>query len=399
MYRDLECQHHLVQERNDLRPDIPGLTPVGFERWVTLLIQAHPEEEYKRLQKTVLDMPISNPDDKKERFPKEISRRLFPSLEDRKTRDRLEKSMSEHAKIEIPRQPNLDPPTINRAESITITDPNYILPNLDRERKPSYRPEANLNIDPSYVPPASERERKQSHRSEADIVEESSYIPPSLERERKPYSNIPTESAIDDTNPVPSVPQPIERERKPYTSQPGGGRKHEDDLRAREGGKGGRSDSAARARTIPVGSSTPRPTDAAVPDLHPLSRASTNARRHRSPSFSAANNDFRRSDSDVRGYHPTMQSSSIPNSEGFEEDPRRYVREADIKRGDRARRVAEEDTRGYSESPNTRTRYDRDGNAPTRGSSIHEDDYYRGGGRATGNGYDYSQAYGGSTYR
>ena len=78
MYRDLSCQHHLVQERYDERPDIPGLTPVGFERWVTLLIQAHPEEEFERLQKAVLEMPISNPDDKKERFPKEISRRLFP---------------------------------------------------------------------------------------------------------------------------------------------------------------------------------------------------------------------------------------------------------------------------------------------------------------------------------
>jgi len=34
---------------------------------MTLLIKAYPEEEYKRLRKAVLDMPISNPD-KKERF-------------------------------------------------------------------------------------------------------------------------------------------------------------------------------------------------------------------------------------------------------------------------------------------------------------------------------------------
>ena len=47
MYRNLRCQHHLIQERDDQRPNISGLTPVGFERWVTLLIRAYPEEEYR----------------------------------------------------------------------------------------------------------------------------------------------------------------------------------------------------------------------------------------------------------------------------------------------------------------------------------------------------------------
>ncbi|KAL8871114.1 MAG: hypothetical protein Q9174_002988 [Haloplaca sp. 1 TL-2023] len=44
------------------------------------------------------------------------------------------------------------------------------------------------------------------------------YAPSKIERERKPYSSIPTESAIDDTDPTP-VPasKPIERERKPYS--------------------------------------------------------------------------------------------------------------------------------------------------------------------------------------
>ena len=32
---------------------------------MTLLVKAYPEEEYKRLQKAVLDMPISNLDEKK----------------------------------------------------------------------------------------------------------------------------------------------------------------------------------------------------------------------------------------------------------------------------------------------------------------------------------------------
>ena len=61
IYKDLKYPHPLVQENYDRIPDTPGLTPVGFERWATLLIQAHPEEEFERLQKAVPKMPISNP--------------------------------------------------------------------------------------------------------------------------------------------------------------------------------------------------------------------------------------------------------------------------------------------------------------------------------------------------
>lgn len=99
MYRNLECEHHLLQGRYEEKPNIPGLTPFGFERWVTLFIQAHPDKEFERLRKAVLAMPISNPDDEKERFPKEISRRLFPGHEDRKVRTRIEGSMSERAAV------------------------------------------------------------------------------------------------------------------------------------------------------------------------------------------------------------------------------------------------------------------------------------------------------------
>lgn len=109
MYRDLECQHHLVQARNDQKPDIPGLTPVGFERWMTLLIQAHPEEEYRRLQKAVLDIPTSNPD-KKERLPKGISRRLFPQSEDRGIREHVEYVIAKHADIQLPERLNRNEP-------------------------------------------------------------------------------------------------------------------------------------------------------------------------------------------------------------------------------------------------------------------------------------------------
>ena len=116
MYRDLRCQHHLVQERNNQKPDIPGLTSVGFERWMTLLIQAHLEEEYGRLRKAVLNMPISNPD-KKERFSKDISRRLFPQHKERGVREHVEWAIAKHADIQLPRSLNRNKSQSHRATS------------------------------------------------------------------------------------------------------------------------------------------------------------------------------------------------------------------------------------------------------------------------------------------
>ena len=68
---------------------------------MTLFIQAHLEEEYRRLRKAVLNMPISNPD-KRERFSKEISRRLFPQHEDLGIREHVEYAIAKHADIQLP---------------------------------------------------------------------------------------------------------------------------------------------------------------------------------------------------------------------------------------------------------------------------------------------------------
>ncbi|KAI5270310.1 hypothetical protein E4T47_06280 [Aureobasidium subglaciale] len=79
IYRDLRCQHHFVQLGNHSTPDIPALTPDGFNQFMTVLIQAHPAMEYERLAKAVVDMPISNADNPKERFPKQLSRDIIGS--------------------------------------------------------------------------------------------------------------------------------------------------------------------------------------------------------------------------------------------------------------------------------------------------------------------------------
>ncbi|EOD46420.1 hypothetical protein UCRNP2_6867 [Neofusicoccum parvum UCRNP2] len=89
MYRDLRCSHHLVQEKTDEVPNTPALTPAGFRMWMTLMIQGHPDIEFARLAKAVMHMPISNADDIKERFPKELPRRLFPRIANLQTRQRF----------------------------------------------------------------------------------------------------------------------------------------------------------------------------------------------------------------------------------------------------------------------------------------------------------------------
>ena len=406
MYRDLECSHHLVQERYDDRPDIPGLTPIGFEKWVTLLIQAHPELEFERLQKTVLEMPISNPDDKKERFPKEISRRLFPGHEDRRIRDRIDDAISEHAAVDLPRHPSREESHIQAQPDVSPQKPlNPEFPGHKHDI-PDPIPHRASVVEQNSAP--------QSHRASVafDLPPNSG---PSIERERKPYSNIPTDSAIDDTNapmPPPSNPISIERERKPYSAAPGGGKNYEDEARrestkprsesvATPAHKPGRSDSTARARPIP--SNTTRPVEIPKPELHHHRAPSNAGRRRRSPSFSrGSTNDFRRSDGDIRGYQPSSYQPSasvpgaIPPAETVfdESDTRRYFEKNARDRAERARRQAEEDVRNYGESPRR-----HDGPVPRRGDYVNDEDYYRAGGRSNGHGYDYAQPHGGYVYR
>ena len=102
LLREVGVEHHLVQIRLNERPDVPGLTPRGFERWASLMIQIHPEKEFQRLQKAVLNMPISNPDNKRERFPKELPRRLIPETPDFVLREEVDQFIMEHCAVDLP---------------------------------------------------------------------------------------------------------------------------------------------------------------------------------------------------------------------------------------------------------------------------------------------------------
>ena len=172
MFQKLLCHHHLVQDRYDRVPTVPGLTPLGFDGFMTCLIQAHPDTEYERLAKAVMKMPISNADNKSERFPKELSRRLLPPKANIQAEQRLISSLGHEP---------------------------YVFSIL--------RGGANMPPPPSNPPP------NQMNN----------------ERERKPYSQSSQQSnAFDDEDLNGPPPVQIERQRKPYTAREGAGKQYED---------------------------------------------------------------------------------------------------------------------------------------------------------------------------
>ncbi|KAI8960522.1 hypothetical protein F5Y11DRAFT_349453 [Daldinia sp. FL1419] len=80
-FTDLDCQYHLVQLDSYSRPRVPALTPIGFVQYFTTCILAHPDEEFRRLDKIVADVQlVINPsiDGEPERLPRQLFRSQFP---------------------------------------------------------------------------------------------------------------------------------------------------------------------------------------------------------------------------------------------------------------------------------------------------------------------------------
>lgn len=267
MYRKLLCQQHLIQKQSHEAPSIPGLTPIGFETFMTCMIQAHPDTEFERLAKAVQEMPISNADNKSERFPKKLSRRLLPEKPNKQAEQRLISSLSH--------EPELVPP---EREAFAMPPPP---------------PEPPLQ---SYV----------------------------HERERKPYSQSSQQSQAvygEDEDDLPPA-MPIERERKPYSAKEGMGKRYEtEDDRDRvydRDGRPYRQDQPVR-RSSRAGSGYSTATDPMnIPFANrshrmsagppPAGHSWSNFTR-RSPT---AQNGFARSDPfDVGGISPSQYASNL----------------------------------------------------------------------------------------
>jgi hypothetical protein len=400
MYREIEAEHHLVQDKLNERPDIPGLTPRGFETWATLLLKAHPDQEFERMARTALDMPISNPDEKKERFPKELSRRLFPARPDTELAYNLQKAISAHCNVTFgPRPVNATDSHSRAAQSGQAADESTPKPSL-RPAPESKDPVNNVNnVTQSHPAPSA----------------------PSIERQRQPYSGATSdggEGVVEEEAENMSTPQPIERERKPYVAAPGGGKNH-DNLDKSNAAHEPRQPPVPQAVNLARSDSSQAPgwaNDMPGPNTNPVAihqRAAApppvempEARRHRSnstyhrdqprsgrnrsPSMTkdnASSSYARRSEADALhtpSFHPPYSASEHP------EDTRRY-KEYELQRerlaNDRydAARMAAYDPRERDRDRERETRPRMQSvsaarNPPSYSSSVpstDDEDYYR----------------------
>ncbi|KAL2414123.1 hypothetical protein ABEF95_013814 [Exophiala dermatitidis] len=334
MYREIGAQHHLVQEKLSERPDIPGLTPQGFETWATLLLKAHPDQEFERLAKTALNMPISNPENRRERFPKELSRRLFPGHPDQEIAGRLQRAMSTHCNVSLPPQ-----------QSGTTEDSH-------RAPYPNQPSEADTSQKGSQRPP---REEKAPTTNAAQTSPALSQEAP--ERQRQPQADPQVNGASATTEGESAdraVPLQIERERKPYSAAPGGGKTYDNfdkppgseskpaytpgppqqevkPARSNSVHGGSRSGDNSKHTPAPIAiHQRPPPPPLEVPEMRrhrsnsSYHRDQPRAGRHRSPSMAketGSSSFMRRSDADI-----AYGSPSHPSYFGTDpyDDARRY---------------------------------------------------------------------------
>jgi hypothetical protein len=188
------------------------------------MIQAYPDTEYQRITKAVLDMPISNADNVKERFPKELPRRMFPTSENIQAQQRCAASLSAEGAGPLRKAPSFPPPP----------------------------PKVDLDTPG-----------------------------PSLERERSPYSGQPDGKCPDKESDHDTGFVPIERQRKPYAATPSGGKIYDDLSQSTDSASSSSPRRRAQSNANPS-QWAPPPVDTYDQQPH---RSST--RRTRSPSSSA----------------------------------------------------------------------------------------------------------------
>ncbi|KAK7635879.1 hypothetical protein IWX47DRAFT_783921 [Phyllosticta citricarpa] len=269
-------------------PNIPALTPEGFKQWMTLMIQGHPDTEYERLSKAVMNMPISNADDSKERFPKELSRRLFPKTSNIGVRQRCATALSINGDIPL-RTTSFPPP-----------------------------------------PPPSNRPSSQSSGGFSPTAK------PSYSQWRAESFDTAVISEDSDNEPPPSFP--IERERKPYSAREGSGKIYGDIAQPFTAADFTNATRVRRAMSTQHnhGSGYPRPKPVFASEYPPNSMQTRNYRtgstsygsaRRRSPSFSHGSERFgTRSEPNNVGDIPSSYYASNIYSESADDDETKNAR-------------------------------------------------------------------------
>lgn len=310
IYRDKKIEHFYIQDNIDDAPSIPAMTPCGFQRWMTLHIQAHPQAEFERLQRVVREMPINNADNLKERFPKELSRRLLPRFDDLKTRQYCSAAIRGDGQITIPNHTRFPPPPVPSQSS---RDPEQAY-SSERERMP-------------YVSTQTSQESSQSFpdRERMPYATQATQSSPNLAHD----TVIHTDSEEDREN---HKPVQIERERKPYTAKEGTGKVYETESA---------STSQRTLRTEPL-SAGGRHRNSVLSDVGNHSDTSSRASDHRgegtrrSRAYSHSSRKDRSPPPATSGY---SKSSNTTNVYDREEDRHRERRDrSERRRADRDER-------------------------------------------------------------
>ncbi|KAI1136594.1 hypothetical protein F5Y05DRAFT_420020 [Hypoxylon sp. FL0543] len=145
-FTDLDCQYHLVQPDSNSRPRVPALTPIGFAQFLTTCILAHPDEEFRRLDKIVSDVQLVA-DGEPEKLPRQLLRSDFPVRHDPKSRKVLAAALDDLIydlkllELPTPKKPLaiMPPPSSDRRSTMPIPGVrHYVPPESLYTRKDAY---------------------------------------------------------------------------------------------------------------------------------------------------------------------------------------------------------------------------------------------------------------------
>lgn len=178
---------------------------------MTHIILSHPQKEFERLAIVVRDWPVSNADNRKERLPKELSRRLFPKSDSEPSRRRIADALG---RVGIPVNPSFPPPpppgqppggSVPRSAASAPPHnfpppPAQPIPNHGSQHRGSFTPAPSSSIPTRGKPVTVEDEVDESDTTSGD----------------EPVCHPPAKTSV-----------PIERERKPYIGKEGSGKIHE----------------------------------------------------------------------------------------------------------------------------------------------------------------------------
>lgn len=181
---------------------------------MTILIQAYPDVEFQRLSATVREWPVSNADERKERWPKELSRRLLPKQFFEYDRRALHDALRAEG-IMVPQQQasqaSQAPPTPQHSGGSPVSA---------SQGYSASAPSAG------FVSQSSGQSSRQP-LTDRNSRRKSNYAGPSVSS--RDHADTTNDHSSDDSS-TPSASAPLERERKPYVAREGSGKVYEEPL-------------------------------------------------------------------------------------------------------------------------------------------------------------------------